>query len=208
MKKTSLLTIVLLLLVVTLSAGTNRVGAQYFAWGSEETLTLSGISGSVEENGIGIILMSSYYPSSDSSLGIGFQIGATATHQRGINGASPTNTSDDPATWLAGITVQYSADLSNLLGLEVGGGILYEYQTDSSTSSGITTSVSISTLSFLGSANLLINLSDSFSLIGGLGLAVPLTTTYEINVGGISTSRDIEVTGSTIQAKVGVAFRL
>lgn len=207
MKKTSLLVIVLLLLVFSLSAGTNRIGAQVFAWSSDETMTIAGSSGSVLESGAGIVIVGSYYPSTDSTFGLGYLVGAASTNEATMGGVT-VDVSDEPTTWLAGITGQYSADLSALLGLEVGAGFQYEFQSDSTTSSGVTTSVSISTLSFLGTANLLVNLSDSFSLIGGLGLAIPLATTYEATTGGISISPDVEITGSTLQAKVGVSFRI
>lgn len=208
MKKTSVLIIVLILLAFSLSAASNKIGAQIFTWASNQAITTGGSSFDNEETGIGIIVAGSYYPSEQSSFGLGYQIGATTVHDTYIDGTHVPSSSNDPTTWRGGLAAQYSADLSAVLTLELGAGLLYEFVTDSSTSGGIETRITLTTLSLLSSANLLINLTDTFALVGGIGVSFPLTTNLKGSSGGITVEPDFDVSGYTFQAQIGVAFSI
>lgn len=55
-------------------------------------------------------------------------------------------------------------------------------------------------------SDLLIHLSDSFAIVGGVDLAFPLTEQGTYTLGGSSTTVDYDVEGYTITGKIGVAF--
>lgn len=210
MKKTGLLIIVVLFAVFSLSASPNWVGVQAFMWEAEQTATVDFSGASATESGkstgTGVIISGSYYPSMESTFGLGFQLGATATKETTINGITTQSSSDDPLTWRGGLSAQYRADVSSLLGMEVGAGILFEQTKDSDSSSGTLLTARQNVISLLTSATLLVNLTDSFSLVGGIDFVLPLYASIKVSGGGVSVEPDVTIEGFALQGRVGVAF--
>ena len=212
MKKTGLLTIILLMLLFSLSAAPNWIGVQVLGWNSDITATISFLgsstTGSAISNGSGIIISGSFYPSQGSSLSLGYQLGATSVDEITSNGITSTPDSDKPLTWRGGLSAQHRTDLSDFLSLEIGAGVLYEYYTESDTSGGITDTQTLETISLAATSNLLLHLSDSLSLVGGIDFFVPIIANAEVSSGGITAKPEIEIEGTAVQIKVGVAFSI
>lgn len=155
---------------------------------------------------MGIIVAGSYYPSIGSSFGLGYQLGATSTKE--ITTGGMTSTPDGPLTWRGGITGQYRTDVSPLLGIEIGAGLLFERAKDSDSSSGTLITMTVSDINLLTSATLLVNLTDDFSLVGGIDLALPLYASIKIRSGGLMVQPDVKVKGSAFQGRLGVVFNI
>ena len=199
-----------LLSVFSVSASASWVGVQGLLWNSDLTITTS-IGGSSstasgKAKGVGIILAGSFYPSTDSSLGLGYQLGATSTNKVTVGGV--TTSPDDPLTWRGGLTGQYRADLSPLLGIEIGAGLLFEHLKDSEVFSGTTVTMKANTFNLLTSANLLVSVTESFSLVGGVSFVLPISASYKMTGGGMSVEPDVDIEGHAFQAQLGVAFAL
>lgn len=211
MKKTSLLTTVLLLLVVTLSATPNWVSFQALSWASEQTVTAGFLgfssSASVQESGQGLKILGTYYTGQDSLYGLGFQFGATALHERTVDGTKFVTSPSDTVTWRGGVTGQYRADISTFLGLELGAGLLYELTKDT-VSNDRNPTITTNIYSLLTSANLLVNLTEKFSFIGGIEVSFPFMSSAKLTAGSVSTEPTFEVKGHTTQIQAGVAFRI
>lgn len=210
MKKICILIIVVLLSVFSVSASASWVGVQGLLWNSDLTITTS-IGGSSstasgKAKGVGIILAGSFYPSTDSSLGLGYQLGATSTNKVTVGGV--TTSPDDPLTWRGGLTGQYRADLSPLLGIEIGAGLLFEHLKDSEVIPGTTVTMKANTFNLLTSANLLVSVTESFSLVGGVSFVLPISASYKMTGGGMSVEPDVDIEGHAFQAQLGVAFAL
>lgn len=212
MKKTVFLSIILLVVGFSLSASPNWVGAQVVKRGGETTLTTTflGVSSSntTHSESSGLLISGSFYPSQESSIGLGYQLGATSLVKTQTGGITTQADSDAPLTWKAGLSAQYRADISGFLTLEFGAGIHYEYVTDSATSEGITTTYKSGTINLAATSNLLLHISDSFALVGGLDFLFPIITNIEMSIGGMTANPDVEIEGNGGQFKVGVAFSL
>jgi hypothetical protein len=210
MKKICILIIVVLLSVFSVSASASWVGVQGLLWNSDSTITTSyggsSSTASGKAKGVGIILAGAFYPSTDSSLGLGYQLGATSTNKVTVGGV--TTSPDDPLTWRGGLTGQYRADLSPLLGIEIGAGLLFEHLKDSEVISGTTVTMKANTFNLLTSANLLVSVTESFSLVGGVSFVLPISASYKMTGEGISVEPDVDIEGHAFQAQLGVAFAL
>ncbi len=94
-----------------------------------------------------------------------------------------------------------------MVALELGAGLMYERIINTYDILGYEAETNLNTLSMLTSADLVVHLSDSLALIGGVGVSFPLTTrgTYEDNV-GTSVEDSYDVKGYTVSGKVGVGL--
>lgn len=212
MKKTDLLTIVLLFLIFSLSASPNWVGVQGFGWKSDQTVTATFLGSSSTQSaigeGVGLIIAGSFFPSQDSMFGLGYQLGATSAQEITVDGITSSVGSDEPLTWRAGATSQYRTDISDFLSLELGVGILYEIYSKTETSGGIEATMTSDTISLLATTNLLFNMTDSLSLVGGIDVCFPILATAKISSSGITAKPDVDIKGNALQAKIGIAFKL
>lgn len=125
-----------------------------------------------------------------------------------VGGITSSVDSDEPLTWRAGATSQYRTDISDFLSLELGVGILYEIYSKKETSGGTKTTMTSDIISLLASTNLLFNMTESLSLVGGVDVCFPILATAEISSSGITAKPDMEIKGNALQAKIGIAFKL
>jgi len=97
--------------------------------------------------------------------------------------------------------------MSEMLALELGAGLMYERTINTYDILGYEAETTLNTLSVLTAADLVVHLSDSLALIGGVGVSFPLITqgTYTDNV-GTSIEDEYDVKGYTVSGKVGVGL--
>ena len=199
MKKTGILLSILLTLSLPLFASPSWIGVQALNWQSDQSATstymgLSSTSSGTHE-GVGLIISGSLYP--DSDYGLGFQFGATKE--------SSSDDADPPLTWRGALTTQYGSSISDFLSLEFGAGILYEQLTKTDVSSG-TEKITVKSYSLYSSTTLALHFEGNLSLIGGLSMAMPLYTKAEVTSGGVTTQPDMQVTGFSFEALIGIAL--
>ena len=141
----------------------------------------------------------------DAPVGIGFQAGfsKTAIHQRD---GEELEVEDYPLTMNVGATGKFMLPLSDLLSLELGAGLMYERYARTGSILGTDYVINFNTLSAILASDLLIHLSDSLAIVGGVDVAFPLTEQGEYTLGGSSTTVDYDVEGYTITGKLGVAL--
>lgn len=201
-KKRTFLTIVFLLLVFSLSAGATRIGSQVFAWGRAGTQTIDGTSDSITEGGVGISFIGSYFLDSTADpTSIGLQIGLAT-----VADGSDTVRSAGPLSFLIGVSAQHRLDFTDLLGLDIGLGILDEITASETTTLGVVTKINRNIFSLSASAKLVVNLLDQLVIVGGVDLAFPLVTSLEHVTSGSTDTKDINILGATLQIQVGAAY--
>ena len=141
----------------------------------------------------------------DAPVGIGFQAGfaKTALHKR--DGAE-VEVEDYPLMWNVGATGKYRVDMSDLLSLELGAGLMYERYARTGNILGVDYIINFNTLSAVIVSDVLIHLSESLAIVGGVDIAFPLTEQGEYTLAGSSFTADYDVKGYTITGKLGVAL--
>ncbi len=142
---------------------------------------------------------------SDGPIGIGLQGGfaKTALHKRD---GSEMEVKDYPLTWNVGVTGKFRLDMTDLLALELGAGLMYERYARTGDILGTDYVINFNTLSALLASDLLIHLSDSLAFVGGINLALPLTEEGKYTFGGSSITVDYDANGYTLTGKLGVAL--
>ncbi len=102
---------------------------------------------------------------------------------------------------------KFRAGMTEMVALELGAGLMYERTVATYEFLGFEAEATLNTLSVLTTADLVVHLSDSLALVGGVGVSFPLTTqgTYTDNV-GTSIEDDFDVKGYTVSGKIGVAL--
>ena len=204
--KKSLITITIVLLVTgTLFASPNWIGAQGFISSQHNTTEI----GSVDQENTatlgGMNIAGAIYPG-ESPIGIGFQFGTAKTIKAARNSVE-LDVDDYPQTLNIGAMAKYKLGMSDMLALELGAGLMYERIINTYDILGYEAVTTLNTLSVLTAADLVVHLSDSLALIGGVGVSFPLTTkgTYTDNV-GTSIEDEYDVKGYTLSGKVGVGL--
>lgn len=141
----------------------------------------------------------------DAPVGIGYQAGfaKTAIHKR--DGAE-LEVEDYPLTWNAGVTGKFQLEMTDLLALELGAGLMYERYARTGSILGTDYVINFNSLSAILVSDLLIHLSDSLAIVGGVNVAFPLTEQGEYTLGGSSVTVDYDVKGYTVTGKLGVAL--
>lgn len=207
MRKKGFLVSILLIFALSLFASPSWIGVQALGWQSDRTstATYSGNSAtsSGTDEGIGILLSGSLYPESEYPYGLGFQFGAT----KSTKGKSLQD-SGTPLAWRGALTSQYGATISEFVTLEAGTGLLYEKLSDTYVSGGVEKRMTVKSFSLYSSVNLMIQWFGYLSLVGGVSMAIPLFATAELESGGITTKPDMQVSGYSLEALIGLAMSL
>lgn len=205
MKKSLFLITSILLATGLLFASPSWIGVQGVGAYQQNTTTI----GVVEQENTatlgGMNIAGTLYPG-ESPFGVGFQFGAAKT----INakrGSTDLNVDDYPLTWNGGVMAKFKIGMSEMLALELGAGLMYERIINTYDILGYEAETNLNTLSVLTAADLVVHLSDSLALIGGVGVTIPLTTkgTYK-DIIGTSIEDEYDVKGYTFSGKVGVGL--
>lgn len=143
----------------------------------------------------------------DVPAGIGFQVGLakTAIHKRD---GEELEVEEYPLTWNVAVDGKFRLDMTDLLALELGAGLMYERYARTGEILGTDYVINFNTLSAILVSDLLIHLTDSLAIVGGVDVAFPLTEQGEYILGGNSTTVDYDVKGYTVAGKLGVAISL
>lgn len=191
-----------------LSASPSWMGIQGFSSQSNKTTTYSFAGVDTEEDSTatlgGLNIAGTLYPG-DSPFGLGLQFGA-AKMLKATNGSSDENVSDYPLTYNGAVSGVYRLGASDLIALEFGAGLLFERMTKAANSDSSEVIFTLDSLSLFTSANLLVNLSDTLSLVGGITALSNLNTNGKVTSGSFTYDSDFDVKGYTLQGQVGVAL--
>ncbi|HAF85701.1 MAG TPA: hypothetical protein DCG32_04905 [Sphaerochaeta sp.] len=205
MKKTLILCTIILLVTGFLFAAPSWIGVQGVGSYQQNTTTIDGDEQEHTANLGGMNIAGTLYPG-ESPVGIGFQFGASKT-MKATRGSTELVVEDYPLTYNGAVMAKFRAGMSEMLALELGAGLMYERTITTYDILGYEAETNLNTLSVLTSADLVVHLSDSLALIGGVGASFPLTTkgTYEDSV-GTSIEDEYDVKGYTVSGKVGVGL--
>lgn len=211
MKKTCSLTLLLLLFCCSLFAATSWIGAQAFTTSSRNNpaLTIWGVDleGESVATFAGATISGTIYPVKKSPFGFGFQIGASEIYAISSE-TLEIDLSEYPMAWRGSLTAQYHTDIFGLLSLELGTGLLVEQMNKAVHSGDSEIRATVNSFSLLSTINLFLPLSESFSLIGGIGASLPIYTQRKIARGDNVDKANIDVEGITVHAQIGVALAL
>ena len=200
MKKTCIVLAITLLTMGLLFASPSWVGVQGIASVKQETGT--------EEHTIipiGMNIAGTIYLGEELPVGIGFQGGFTKTALHKRDG-SEMEVEDYPLTWNIGATGKFRLNMSDLLALELGGGLMYEHYARIGKVLGTDYEITFDTLSAIIASDLIIQLSDSLAIVGGVDVAFPLTATGKYTAFGTTYTVDYEVKGYAFTGKIGMAL--
>ncbi len=211
MKKTYSLILTLLLITYSLSAAQSWIGVQAFASTSRNNPALSlwgvQLEGESRATFAGVTVSGTIFPTKKSSFGLGFLIGASEMHMIESN-TTGSDLSDYPLAWRGSLSGIYHTTMFGSIAMELGMGIAAERMHKAVGSGNTEIRATLNALSFLCSANLLLPLSDSFSLVGGVGSSLPLYTQRKIARGDSTDKANIDVEGITVHAVVGISLAL
>jgi len=199
MKKTWIVLAITLLTMGLLFASPSWVGVQGIASVKQETGT--------EEHTIvpiGLNIAGTAYLG-EAPVGIGFQGGFTKTALHKRDG-SEMEAKDYPLTWNIGATGKFRLNMTELLALELGGGLMYERYARTGDILGSDYVINFNTLSALVVSDLVIHLSDSLAIVGGVDVAFPLTSKGEYSFFGVTKTVDYDVKGYSLIGKLGIAL--
>lgn len=211
MKKPFVVTLLLLLFSFSLFAAQSWIGVQaltstsrnnpaFAVWGVE-------LEGESIASFAGANISCSIYPIKRSSFGFGFQIGASEMHE--ISSTTPeVDLSDYPLAWRGSLSAHYHTHMFGPLSMELGMGVSAERMHKAVGSGNMEIRATINALSFLTTINLLLPLSDSFSLMGGVSASLPLYTQRKIARGEYTDKANIDVEGITVHAQIGISLAL
>lgn len=199
MKKTCIVLAITLLTMGLLFASPSWVGVQGTASVKQETGTEEHIIVPIGLNIAGTIYLG------EAPVGIGFQGGFTKTALHKRDG-SEMEVKDYPLTWNIGATGKFRLNMTELIALELGGGLMYERYARTGKVLGQEYVINFDTLSALIASDLVIHLSDSLAFVGGIDLAFPLTAKGEYTALGTTYTVDYDVKGYTLTGKLGIAL--
>ena len=205
MKKPLILCTIILLVSGFLFASPSWIGVQGTGSYQQNTTTISGGEQDNTATLGGMNVAGTLY-AEGAPVGIGFQFGASKTIEA-TRGSTDLNVEDYPLTWNGGVMAKFKVGMSEMVALELGAGLMYERTITTYDILGYEAETTLNTLSMLTAADLVVHLSDSLALIGGVGVSFPLTTqgVYEDNV-GTSIKDEYDVQGYTLSGKVGLAL--
>lgn len=211
MRKALLMVFILCFCVFSTFASKSWFGIEGFTTRSEETriYNLLGIDFSEDSTAtvMGIAVSGTLFPNQESPLGIGYQIGAGKIIEA-TQGSSQEDVSDYPLTWRGSLSIQYGATFTEQLSMELGVGGLYESMTRGADSNNPEVIVEYNMLSFIANTKLLLKMSDSLAILGGLSVSTPLSSETTVTSGSISYGSYINVIGYTILGQLGLALSL
>ncbi|MGM0433001.1 MAG: hypothetical protein ACQEQU_09835, partial [Spirochaetota bacterium] len=103
----------------------------------------------------------------DAPIGIGFQAGfaKTALHKRD---GEELEVKDYPLTWNIGTAGKFRLEMTELLALELGAGLMYERYSRTGEALGTDYVINFDTLSAVLASDAVIHLSDSLAMVGGV----------------------------------------
>jgi hypothetical protein len=110
----------------------------------------------------------------EAPIGIGFQAGfaKTAIHKRD---GEELEVKDYPLTWNIGAAGKFRLGMSDLLALELGAGLMNERYARTGEVLGSDYVINFDTLSAVLASDVVVHLSDSLAMVGGVNAAFPLT---------------------------------
>ena len=210
MKKSLFLITSILLATGLLFASPSWIGVQGTGSYTQETTTFTFLGLQTEQEHTaslgGLNIAGTIYPG-ESPVGIGFQFGSSKTFAA-TRGSSELDVEDYPLTWNGGVMAKFRAGMTEMIALEVGAGLMYERTITTYDFSGTEAQATLNTLSLASSVDVILHLSDSLALVGGVGASFPLNSQATYTVSGISYDQEFDVKGYTFNGKVGVAFGL
>lgn len=205
MKKTLILCTVILLSAGFLFASPSWIGVQGTVSYQQNTTTVLTVEQENTTTLAGLNIAGTLYPG-EAPVGIGFQVGASKIF-KATNDSTELEWEDYPLTWNGAVMAKYRVGMTEMFALELGAGLMYERTSTTYDFGSYDSTTNLNTLSVLTAADMIVHLSESLALVGGVGVSFPIVTkgTYEDNL-GISTEDEFDVKGFTFVGKVGVAF--
>jgi hypothetical protein len=211
MKKPFTLSLLLLFFSFSLFAAQSWIGVQAFTTTNRNNPALAVWGVELEGESVadfsGANIAASIYPVKKSSFGFGFQIGASEMYSISSN-TTEVDLSDYPLSWKGSLSAQYHTHIFGHLSMELGMGILAERMNKAVNSGDTEIRATLNSLSLLATTNLLLPLSDTFSLVGGVGASLPLCTQRKIGRADNTDKAIIDVEGITVHAQVGISLAL
>lgn len=211
MKKICLLSLVLLFAAYSISAAQSWIGFQTFTSTSRNNPALAvwgvQLEGETSVAFRGINIGGTIYPVKKSPFGLGFQVGASEIHS--ISSTTPNvDLSEYPLAWRGGLSGHYHTHLFGNLSMELGAGVLAERMHKAVGSGNAEIRATLNAISLLCTANVLLPLSETFSIVGGITSSLPLYTQRKISRGDNADKANIDVEGITVQAQIGISLAL
>ena len=211
MKKPCFLTFLLLFFSYSLFAASSWIGVQAFTTSSRNNPALAiwgvDLEGESVATFAGANISGSVYPVKGSPFGFGFQVGASEMYSISSS-TTDTNLSEYPLAWRGSLSAQYRNQIFGYLSMELGMGLLGERMNKAVGSGDTEIRATLNSLSFLSSINLLLPLSDAFSLVGGIGASLPIYTQRKISRMDSTDKTNVDVEGITIHAQIGISLAL
>lgn len=211
MKKPCFLTFLLLFFSYSLFAASSWIGVQAFTTASRNNPALAiwgvDLEGESVATFAGANISGSVYPVKESPFGFGFQVGASEMYSISSS-TTDTNLSEYPLAWRGSLSAQYRNQIFGYLSMELGMGLLGERMNKAVGSGDTEIRATLNSLSFLSSINLLLPLSDAFSLVGGIGASLPIYTQRKISRMDSTDKTNVDVEGITIHAQIGISLAL
>ncbi len=211
MKKTTILTLSLLVFGYFLFAASSWIGVQAFTTTgtSNPALTIWGadLEGESVARLAGATIAGSIYPVERSPFGFGFQVGAS--EMRSISSiTTEIDLSEYPLSWRGSLSAQYHTLMFGHLSMELGLGLLGERMNKAVGSGNTEVRATLNSFSLLSTINVFLPLSDTFSLVGGIGSSLPIYTQRKIARGDNTDKANVDVEGITVQAQIGISLAL
>ena len=211
MKKSSILPLLLLLSSYSLFAASSWIGVQAFTTTSRSNPSLAIWGADLEGESIaslaGSRITGSIYPVGKSPFGFGFQVGASEMFTIS-NITTEADLSDYPLAWRASLSAQYHTHIFGHLSMELGMGLLGERMNKAVDSGATETRATLNSFSLLSTINVFLPLSDTFSLVGGMGASLPIYTQRKISRGDNTDKVNVDVEGITVQSQIGISLIL
>lgn len=211
MKKAFVLALMLLSFCFSLFAASSWIGVQAFTTTSRNNPALAiwgaDLEGESEARLAGVNISGSIYPVTRSPFGFGFQVGASEMHTISSSTVE-IDLSEYPLAWRGSLSAQYHTHVFGNLSMELGMGLLVERMNKAVGSGDTEIRATLNSFSLLSTINILLPLSDAFSLVGGVGASLPIYSQRKISRGDNTDKANIDVEGITIHAQIGISLAL
>ena len=133
-------------------------------------------------------------------VGYGFDIGFTVGAKAGD---TKLDTSDFGVTISPNVSFQYRYLFNKNLAIETGAGFQLDFVKDDF---GEKSSISMTTFNLIANVDALYNITEHVGFKGGVGFAIPLSTTGEIEAGSTTMSANIDRNGFILKPYVSVGY--
>ena len=211
MKKSSILSLLLLFSSYSLFAASSWIGVQAFTTTSRSNPSLAIWGANLEGESIaslaGVRITGSIYPVGKAPFGFGFQVGASEMYTVS-DITTEADLSDYPLAWRASLSAQYHTHIFGHLSMELGMGLLGERMNKAVGSGATETRATLNSFSLLSTINVFLPLADTFSLVGGIGASLPIYTQRKISRGDNTDKVNVDVEGITVQSQIGISLVL